>query len=215
MQYMEVTTFEWAMVLTVLGTAVLALVYAGLLARQILAYDKGTEAMQAIWLHIKQGANAYLRTQLRTIVVMIAVLTVLMFFSVYLVHPSPEAQEIFGDNARTIVAFARAGAFLMGSTFSALVGYIGMNMAVQGNVRVAAASRVSYGEALKIAYRSGTITGMLTDGLGLLGGRVFADPGRYSPVRLGSEVGVSNDDDNGRASAESPDVLAAIVHSYS
>ena len=53
------------------------------------------------------------------------------------------------------------------------------------------------------------------DGLGLLGGRVFADPGRYSPVRLGSEVGVSTDDDGGRASAESPDVLAAIVHSYS
>ena len=45
-----------------------------------------------------------------------------------------------------------------------------MNMAVQGNVRVASASKRSFKEALTIAYRSGTITGMLTDGLGLLGG---------------------------------------------
>jgi K(+)-stimulated pyrophosphate-energized sodium pump len=173
MQFMNATPFEWAMVLAVMGTAFLALIYAGLLARQILNYDKGTAAMQAIWENIKAGANAYLRTQLRTIVIMIAALTILMFFSVYLVRPTPEAREMFGDNARTIIAFARAGAFLMGSTFSSLVGYIGMNMAVQGNVRVAAASRVSYGEALKIAYRSGTITGMLTDGLGLMGGTLI------------------------------------------
>jgi K(+)-stimulated pyrophosphate-energized sodium pump len=191
MQYMEVTTFEWAMVIAVLGTAVLALVYAGLLARQILRYDRGTEAMQAIWMDIKKGANAYLRTQLRTVVVLIAILTVLMFFSVYLVRPTPEAQEIFGDRARIVIAFARAGAFLMGSTFSATVGFIGMNMAVEGNVRVANASRVSFNEALKIAYRSGTITGMLTDGLGLLGGTlIFIFFGEAAPdVLLGFGFG--------------------------
>ncbi len=191
MQHMEVAPFEWAMVLAVLGTAILALVYAALLARQILRYDKGTEAMQAIWRDIKAGANAYLNTQLRTIVFMIAALTVLMFFSVFLVRPTPEAREMFGDNARMIIALARAGAFLMGSTFSALVGYIGMNMAVQGNVRVAAASRVSYNEALKIAYRSGTITGMLTDGLGLLGGTlIFIIFGKAAPdVLLGFGFG--------------------------
>lgn len=67
------------------------------------------------------------------------------------------------------IASGRAIAFMMGATFSATVGFIGMNMAVQGNVRVAAASRTSFKKALTIAYRSGTITGMLTDGLGLLG----------------------------------------------
>ncbi len=61
----------------------------------------------------------------------------------------------------------------MGAGFSALVGYIGMNMAMQGNIRVAEASRTSFVEALKIAYRTGTITGMLTDGLGLLGGTMI------------------------------------------
>ena len=191
MQSMEMTTFEWAMIVTVLGTALLALAYAGLLARQILRYDKGSEAMQAVWRDIKSGANAYLRTQLRTIAVMIALLTGAMFFSVWIVRPTPEAFELFGDNARTIIAFGRAAAFFMGSSFSATVGYLGMNMAVEGNVRVAAAARVSYQEALKIAYRSGTITGMLTDGLGLLGGTlIFITFGKASPdVLLGFGFG--------------------------
>jgi K(+)-stimulated pyrophosphate-energized sodium pump len=80
------------------------------------------------------------------------------------------------DAARTSTAFGRAGAFLMGAVFSATVGFIGMNMAVQGNVRVAAAAvdpKRGYADALRIAYRSGTITGMLTDGLGLFGGTII------------------------------------------
>ncbi len=191
MRYMDVAPYEWVMVLAVMGTAILALLYAAWLARQILAYDKGSEAMQAIWNDIKAGANAYLRTQLRTISFVIVALTIVMFFSVYLVRPTPEAQHMFGENARNIIAFARAGAFLMGSVFSATVGFIGMNMAVQGNVRVAAASRVSYSEALKIAYRSGTITGMLTDGLGLMGGTlIFIIFGAAAPdVLLGFGFG--------------------------
>jgi K(+)-stimulated pyrophosphate-energized sodium pump len=192
MSQMNVQPFELAMVWAVLGTAVLALVYAALLARQILGYDKGTAEMQAVWREIKKGANTYLRTQIKTIAILIAVITVLMFLSVYLVSPTPEANEMFGpQRARTIIAFARAGAFLMGSTFSATVGFIGMNMAVEGNVRVAAASRVSYQEALKIAYRSGTITGMLTDGLGLLGGTtIFLIFGKAAPdVLLGFGFG--------------------------
>jgi MFS family permease len=58
-------------------------------------------------------------------------------------------------------------------------------MAVQGNVRVASASRRSFGDALRIAYRAGTITGMLTDGLGLLGGTlifIFLGMGIVSPI---------------------------------
>ncbi|MFN2145485.1 MAG: sodium-translocating pyrophosphatase [Anaerolineales bacterium] len=191
MNFMEISTFENAMVWAVFGTAIIALLYALWLARQILAYDKGTEEMQKVWRDIKKGANTYLRTQLRTVAIMIAILTVAMFLSVYLVRPTPEAQHIFGDNARLIIGLARAGAFFMGSTFSATVGFVGMNMAVEGNVRVASASRVSYSEALKIAYRSGTITGMLTDGLGLLGGTlIFIIFGEASPdVLLGFGFG--------------------------
>src|SRR5438045_8450996 len=61
----------------------------------------------------------------------------------------------------------------MGATFSGLVGFVGMRMATIGNLRVAAAAPVGFGKALMYGYRSGTITGMLTDGLGLLGGTLI------------------------------------------
>jgi K(+)-stimulated pyrophosphate-energized sodium pump len=225
---------ENALIFVVMGIAIAGLIYAGLLARQILAEGKGSAKMQEVWGYIKTGANAYLRSQLRIIAVLIAVLVVVLFFSVYVVNPTPYAIEHFcpevaqaaretvtaraGDiqasvaaanpdvatveltllqgnavvyqeeaaivqqgaeqctAARTNIAIGRAGAFLMGAVFSAMVGFVGMNMAVQGNVRVAAAAvdpKRGYGDALRIAYRSGTITGMLTDGLGLFGGTII------------------------------------------
>ena len=86
---------------------------------------------------------------------------------------------------RLIIGLARAAAFVMGAGFSLAVGQIGMRMAVQANVRVASASRRSFGDALRIAYRAGTITGMLTDGLGLLGGTsIFIVLGIAAPDAL-------------------------------
>ncbi|MBK8026291.1 MAG: sodium-translocating pyrophosphatase [Chloroflexi bacterium] len=238
------------MILIVLATAFVALGYAYWLARQTFAADKGSAAMQRIWGFIKDGANAYLRTQLRTIVILIGILTVAMFLSVALVKPTGEANELFCpteveaafaadisanaplgptqeevmvalengaltakqvatnfeyaefnpervaarvecSSAVTGIAIGRALAFAMGASFSATVGFIGMNMAVQGNVRVAAAARSSFKRALTIAYRSGTITGMLTDGLGLLGGTlIFIIFGKAAPdVLLGFGFG--------------------------
>ena len=58
-------------------------------------------------------------------------------------------------------------------SFSATVGFVGMRLATVGNLRVAAAAKTSFGQALQLGYRTGTITGMLTDGLGLLGGSVI------------------------------------------
>jgi len=194
-QMENVKTYEEVMVFIVLATAGLALGYALWLRNYIMSADKGTKEMQRIWGHIRDGANAYLRTQLRTVVVLIVVLTIAMFLSVFVVSPTPEANEYFDgdeDRARIVIAIARALAFVMGSSFSAMVGFFGMNMAVQGNVRVAAAAeRGGYQEALKIAYRSGTITGMLTDGLGLLGGTlIFIIFGKASPdVLLGFGFG--------------------------
>ena len=71
------------------------------------------------------------------------------------------------------IAVGRAIAFLIGSTFSATVGFVGMRLATVGNLRVAAAAQTSFGNALQLGYRTGTITGMLTDGLGLLGGSII------------------------------------------
>jgi K(+)-stimulated pyrophosphate-energized sodium pump len=192
---MDIGIVEQAMMFIVLAIAFVALAYAFWLRNYIMAADKGSAEMQRHWGYIRDGANAYLRTQLRTIVVMIVLLTIAMFLSVFVVKPTPEANEYFDgneDKARIIIALFRAFAFVMGSSFSAMVGFFGMNMAVQGNVRVAAAAeRGGYQEALKIAYRSGTITGMLTDGLGLFGGTtIFIIFGKASPdVLLGFGFG--------------------------
>ncbi len=171
------TTFETVALWTVLGIAFLGLAYALFLRRQIMSEDKGNPRMIEVWEAIKQGAEAYLTRQLRTILPLIIVLTIALFFSVYIVPPSAEALERFSgmspDRIKIILGFGRAAAFILGSMFSLMVGQFGMRMAIQGNVRVAAAARTSFDKALKIAYRAGTITGMLTDGLGLLGGTVI------------------------------------------
>jgi K(+)-stimulated pyrophosphate-energized sodium pump len=171
------TSFEQVAIWTVLGIAILGLLYALFLRAQILKEDKGTEQMQRVWNAIRDGADSYLRRQLRSILPLVVVLTLALFFSVYIVEPSPEALERFAGMAdaqvRLVVGLGRAIAFVMGAMFSLAVGQIGMRMAVQANVRVASAARRSFGDSLRIAYRAGTITGMLTDGLGLFGGTII------------------------------------------
>ncbi len=167
------STFEQTAIWIVLALAVAGLVYAAWLRGQILAYETGTDRMREVWGWIRDGANAYLSRQFRTIAIAIAVLSVLLFLSVYLIPPTPEAEEVWGDNAVMAIGVGRTIAFLMGSLFSYAVGYVGMTVAVAANVRVAAAARRSYSKALEVAYRSGTVTGMLTVGLGLLGGTLI------------------------------------------
>lgn len=171
------SAFEQIAIWSVLGIALLGLAYAWFLRSQILREDKGTAKMQEVWGAIRDGADAYLHRQLRSILPLIVILTFALFFSVYIVPPSPEATERFKnydpDQVRLIIGIARAIAFIMGAGFSLTVGQIGMRMAVEANVRVASASRRSFGDALRIAYRAGTITGMLTDGLGLFGGTII------------------------------------------
>ncbi|MCC7491435.1 MAG: sodium-translocating pyrophosphatase [Fimbriimonadaceae bacterium] len=174
---------------TVLGIAVLGLLYALFLRNQVLSEDAGDAKMQEVWGAIRDGADAYLRRQMKSIAPLILVLTVLLFASVYIVPPSPEARMQFpgmdDESLKLLIGIGRAVAFVLGSVFSMLVGQLGMRMAVQGNVRVASAARRSFGEALKIAYRAGTITGMLTDGLGLLGGTaIFMVFGLAAPDAL-------------------------------
>lgn len=181
--------FEQVAVVFVLMAAFISLAYAWWLRGIVLKKDKGTAKMQEVWNAIRIGANAYLGRQLRTILPLIGILTLVMFFSVYVVPPSLEAQEefkAFGDQGiKLIIAVGRTIAFIMGASFSLMVGQLGMRMAVQANIRVAAASRRGFNEALSIAYYAGTITGMLTDGLGLFGGTlIFIVFGKAAPDAL-------------------------------
>lgn len=201
-------TFEQIAIFSVLGIALLGLLYAVFLRYQILKEDKGTAEMQVVWNAIREGADAYLRRQLKSILPLIVILTGALFASVFVVPPTPEASEWYCmafksatfDTASTcghalsdselqqirlLIGIGRAVAFMMGAGFSLAVGQIGMRMAVQANVRVASAARYSFGEPLRIAYRAGTVTGMLTDGLGLFGGVIiFAIFGKAAPDAL-------------------------------
>jgi K(+)-stimulated pyrophosphate-energized sodium pump len=175
---------QWA-IIGVLITAFVSLVYAWLLRNVVMRKDKGTEKMQEVWNAIKEGANSYLSKQLKTILPAIVLLGVALYLSVAVVPPSEEALAEFPTNTTTIIAIGRTIAFIMGATFSLLVGQLGMRMAIEANVRAAAASRRGFNEALSIAYYAGTITGMLTDGLGLLGGTViFIVFGKAAPDAL-------------------------------
>jgi len=181
--------FEQIAIILVLVAAFISLVYAWWLRGIVLKKDKGTAKMQEVWNAIRIGANSYLGRQLRTILPLIGVLTLVMFFSVYVVPPSLEAQQEFkalgSQGIILVIAIGRTIAFIMGASFSLTVGQLGMRMAVQANIRVAAASRRGFNEALSIAYYAGTITGMLTDGLGLLGGTlIFIIFGRAAPDAL-------------------------------
>jgi K(+)-stimulated pyrophosphate-energized sodium pump len=186
------TPFEQVAVVGVLVIAVISLIYAWYLRGRVLKKPMGSQKMQEVWNAIRIGANSYLNRQLRTILPAIGILAVALFLSVYVVQPSPEAVAEFPQNTQIIVAFGRMLAFVLGATFSLLVGQLGMRMAIQANVRSAAAAlRGSLTESLSIAYYAGTITGMLTDGLGLLGGTtIFIIFGKAAPdVLLGFGFG--------------------------
>jgi K(+)-stimulated pyrophosphate-energized sodium pump len=163
---------QWA-IIGVLITAFISLAYAWILRGVVLKKDKGTEKMQEVWNAIRVGADSYLNRQLKTILPAIVLLGIALYLSVAVVPPSREAVAEFPQNTKTIIAIGRTIAFIMGATFSLLVGQLGMRMAIQANVRAASAARRGFNEALSIAYYAGTVTGMLTDGLGLLGGTVI------------------------------------------
>ncbi len=162
------STFEKYALIGIVVVALLGLLYAVYLVRQTSRAPEGNEKMRHIANAIRTGGNAYLMRQFRTILLVIFVLAVFIFFTGWFASGT----SVYG-NPQWLIGIGRAGGFLMGAIFSALVGYIGMNMALRANGRVAQASRTSFTEALKIAYRAGTITGMLTDGLGLLGGTII------------------------------------------
>ena len=185
----ELIGLEQGMLWGVIAVAFISLVYAYWLWRDTLRRDKGSEAMQKVWQAIKTGANAYLQKQLRSMLPILGLLAIVLFFSVYVVQPSEEALNLFkGDlqAAQLWMGIGRSLAFVMGASFSILVGQLGMRVAIEGNIRVAAeAVRENYNGALTVAYRAGTFTGMLTDGLGLLGGTmIFMIFGKAAPDAL-------------------------------
>ena len=135
-------------VVVALVCAACAVVYGVVTTRSLLALSPGNERMQSISLAVQQGARAYLNRQYTTIAVVGVVLFVALIF---------------------IQNIAVACGFLIGGILSGSTGYIGMNVSVRSNARVAEAARGGVSPALKVAFRGGAITGLLVVGLALIG----------------------------------------------
>ncbi|MDE1797942.1 MAG: sodium-translocating pyrophosphatase, partial [Candidatus Micrarchaeota archaeon] len=140
-------TFEQYLVLAPLA-ALLALAYGYFVSRKVLGQEAGTHAMQKIANAVREGADADLKRQFTTIVVPVIVVAILLY---------------------AFISPIVSGAFLLGAVLSGLAGYVGMYLAVRGNVRTAQASRTSLDAALGTAFRAGSVNAMAVVGLGLLG----------------------------------------------
>jgi K(+)-stimulated pyrophosphate-energized sodium pump len=168
------SSMERIALFVVLGISFLGLFYAAFLVTQVKSADKGTPQMQSVALAIREGAIAYLARQRAALAPMIGIITIILLVT---------ADRT--SSAGWHVPIGRAIAFLMGSIFSMLVGTIGMRMATIGNLAVAAAAPTGFGKAMQLGYRTGTVTGMLTDGLGLLGSTlIFMYFGEMAPAAL-------------------------------
>ena len=146
---------DTVLVLAVLAVSLLALAFAGLFAKEVLAADQGTVKMIEIARAVQEGAAAYLRRQFTTLLAF----AVLVFLVLFLLPADSTGAKI-----------GRSVFFLVGAGFSALVGFIGMTLATRTNLRVAnAANTTGSRPAIRLAFRAGGVVGMFTVGLGLLG----------------------------------------------
>ncbi len=125
-----------------------ALVYGALTARSLLALSPGNETMRNLSSAVQEGARAYLNRQYRTIAIVGIVLAIALIF---------------------IQNFYVAIGFVIGGVLSGAAGYIGMNVSVRANARVAEAARGGIPPALAAAFRGGAVTGLLVVGLALVG----------------------------------------------
>jgi K(+)-stimulated pyrophosphate-energized sodium pump len=166
-QAFSFTTADWVWLVVALAAGVVGIATGLILVRGVLAADTGTDKMREIAKAIQEGAEAFLKRQFRTIAIIVVPLAVLIFFT---------ATQVTRPNGTVALNFFHAGlyrviCFLFGATFSGLTGFIGMSIAVRGNVRTAAAAARGgkMAGALQVAFRTGAVTGMLCVGLGLVG----------------------------------------------
>jgi K(+)-stimulated pyrophosphate-energized sodium pump len=172
------------MLLTIVfGISLLALLVAAFLAWDVLRRDTGTPAMRSVSDAIREGANAFMKRQYKTIA-LLAIIFALLIAGMYLYSGKPD------------YALKTGVAFLFGAVSSAIAGIIGMMMSVRANVRTAAAARISTKEALTVALRAGAVNGILVVAMSLMGVSFLywlfgADPTKTPFIIVGYGFGAS------------------------
>jgi K(+)-stimulated pyrophosphate-energized sodium pump len=153
------------MIVLVIAISCFSLLFAVYLARHVLQHDMGTDKMQEISNAIKEGAEAFLSRQNRTIVSFSAVLAALIFLLYAFVRtPSP------ADPVPPVqMAFWTTLSFVLGAGCSVIAGYVGMWVSIRANIRTAAAVRSSLNSALRVAMRGGAVSGLFVVAMSLLG----------------------------------------------
>src|SRR5437868_3599003 len=153
------------MILLLIGISCFSLLFAIYLARYVIQREMGTANMQEISNAIKEGAEAFLSRQNRTIITLSALLAVLIFvLYAYVRTPNP------ADPVPPVeLAFWTTVAFVLGALCSVTAGYIGMWVSIRANIRTAAAVRSSLNEGLQIAMRGGAVSGLFVVAMSLLG----------------------------------------------
>ncbi len=154
-----------------LAFGVIALIAAFALARGVMSASPGSEKMQEVGQAIKDGALAYLRRQVGTMSIFVALLAVLLFFMY---------QSQFDTRLGILIAIS----FVLGVAASYIAGYTGMLLAVNGNMRTAHAALTSYKKSLEVAFRSGAVAGMVTVGMGLIGATLIFLFAREEAMKL-------------------------------
>jgi K(+)-stimulated pyrophosphate-energized sodium pump len=145
----------------VLVSAVIGLGYGLILVRTVMNADPGPKSMTDVAEAIEEGAMAYLRRQVGTMIYFV----VIVFIALFLMYRS-----MYHD---LWLSLGIAVAFLMGVSASYGAGFVGMWLAVKGNVRSANAALTSFKDAMELAFKAGGVSGMFTVGLGLVGATII------------------------------------------
>ena len=142
---------NYLVIFTFIG-AVLAIVFAAIMAKRVLGFSEGTERMKSISQSIRKGANAYLKRQYTVVSVFFAVMFIILCLMA----------------AFSLLTWFVPFAFVTGGFFSALSGFVGMKIATAANSRTANACRTGLNKGLRVAFSAGSVMGFTVVGLGLL-----------------------------------------------
>jgi len=160
------------LLIIVIGISIIGLLAAFLLAKWVLKRDTGSAAMQEISNAIKEGAEAFVKRQFRTIIILAAVVAVVLFIGYGLLRESRTFDPV---NSSIGLAFWITLSFVLGAICSLIAGYIGMWVSIRSNIRSAAGSMKGVNEGLQVALRGGAVSGLMVVAMSLLGvGGLFA-----------------------------------------